>query len=75
MSTYHAERLDQLASREFCDIEEALAWCGLSLSWSHVQPRPGRTLLTGCESGKVRAVVTGPLLAVLPEIVQVEVIR
>jgi hypothetical protein len=72
-ATYRAEHLARLASAEFGSVEDALRWCGLDLSWVHLQHAPGRTMLVGSDSaGEARATVTGPLLALLPECCEVE---
>lgn len=72
-NVYRAENLARLASAEFGSVEDALRWCGLELSWVHLQHVPGRTMLVGSDSeGEACATVTGPLLALLPECCEVE---
>lgn len=62
---YFAENLARGAAREFSTIEDALPWCGLSLKWEHLTPRPGWSLLIGSENGRACAVIAGLLLAIL----------
>lgn len=71
---FRAELLDRMAVASFADPEAAIRWCGIELSWVHIQPIPGRTMLVGSDgNGQSCAVVTGPLLAVLPDVCKVEV--
>jgi hypothetical protein len=72
---YIAERLDLIASQEFGSVEAALEWCGLELDWVHLQARPGMSTMIGSKSGRCIGVIRGPLLALLPETVRMEVIR
>lgn len=72
---FRAENLDRLAVADFANVEAAIRWCGVDLSWTHVQMPPNRTLLIGSDkAGRSCATVSGPLLAVLPDCCEVEVL-
>lgn len=72
---YCAERLDVFAASEFGSVERALEWCGLDLEWVHFQARPGQSTMVGSVDGVTIAVVRGPLIALVPECVKMEVRR
>jgi hypothetical protein len=77
---FTAHRLEVGDTPRFNTVDAALAWCGAqSLRWTHATSTRGespRSVLIGHdEKGNVRAVVRGPLLAVLPESIEVEVVR
>jgi hypothetical protein len=75
---FTAHRLEVGDTPRFNSVDAALAWCGAEhLRWTHATSTRGespRSVLIGHdEKDNVRAVVRGPLLAVLPESIDVEV--
>jgi hypothetical protein len=73
-ATYIGERVGRPERPRCNTVEAAMRWCGEDLRWKHYQIEQ-RSLLHGLnEKGHVVAVVRGPLVAVLPESIEVEVL-